>query len=286
MARRSAVATALAGWLVGVCAATSAAQALPDQQRLPAGAQADATAEKRLNGVAREAFESFRDVLTDGAVLRYRLLSPQNPQPGQRYPLVVVLHGSGAIGTDNRAQLGALALSWAEPGMRQRYPAYVLVPQFSERSANYAVAADGALASLPGPGVAHLQTLVDTLSTQRAVDPARRYVMGFSMGASTAWHVLLTRRGGYAAAAMFSGIAPDRSAAGALADVPLLVVHGDADTDNPIDADRAMRAALTARRAPALHWREYDGMGHQVPASMLLATDWRDWLWAQHLPGS
>ena len=60
---------------------------------------------------------------------------------GQRVPLIVVLHGSGAIGDDNRRQLGKLALSWAAPAIRAKFPAYILVPQFPERSANYAPSA-------------------------------------------------------------------------------------------------------------------------------------------------
>ena len=39
--------------------------------------------------------------------LPYRLLPPPEVHGGQRYPLVIVLHGSDAVGTDNRAQLGS-----------------------------------------------------------------------------------------------------------------------------------------------------------------------------------
>jgi len=285
MGRWGTVARCLAVLLACGCAAmATAADDLPAQQLVRSGAHVDAAAEAQVKALRREVFEASRYVMADGAVLPYRLLPPPTLVPGQRYPLVVVLHGSGAVGNDNRAQLGALALSWSAPSLRQRYPAFVLVPQFGERSANYVAASDGALASAPGPGVARLQALVDTLLTQKPIDPARVYVMGFSMGASTAWNALQSRRGRYAAAVMFSGIAPDRAGAAALADVPLLVVHGNADTNNPIDADRAMVAALKAQHAPALHWREYDGMDHQVPDTMLLATEWRDWLWAQQRP--
>ena len=51
----------------------------------------------------------------DGVTLPYRLLPPPSP-PGARrtrVPLVLLLHGSGEIGTDNRAQLTPFALAWA-----------------------------------------------------------------------------------------------------------------------------------------------------------------------------
>ena len=74
---------------------------------------------------------------SNGTRLVYRLLAPESPRAGRRYPLVLVLHGSGAIGTDNLAQLGPFARSWTSPETRRRFPAYVLVPQFPARSAVY-----------------------------------------------------------------------------------------------------------------------------------------------------
>ncbi len=48
------------------------------------------------------------------------MMSPAAPQAGKRYPLIIVLHGSGAIGNDNSSQLGALAMSWSAPAIRKR----------------------------------------------------------------------------------------------------------------------------------------------------------------------
>jgi predicted peptidase len=53
------------------------------------------------------------------------------------YPLIVIFHGFGAIGTDNVSQIGPVAKCSATPEMRERYPAFVLVPQFAARSAVY-----------------------------------------------------------------------------------------------------------------------------------------------------
>ncbi len=73
----------------------------------------------------------------DGTPLPYRLLTPATTAKGHRYPLVVLLHGSGAIGTDNTAQLGPFATGWDAQATRARYPAYVLVPQFPARTVEY-----------------------------------------------------------------------------------------------------------------------------------------------------
>jgi predicted peptidase len=45
----------------------------------------------------------------------YRILRPAELAGGRTHPLVVLFHGSGAIGTDNISQVGPLAKSWASP---------------------------------------------------------------------------------------------------------------------------------------------------------------------------
>src|SRR5690242_15718896 len=64
---------------------------------------------------AAEPFASHQFVAADGTTLPYRLLAPPVVRPGTRYPLVLQLHGSGAIGTDNHAQIGAFANGWLRP---------------------------------------------------------------------------------------------------------------------------------------------------------------------------
>jgi len=234
-----------------------------------------------LQGLDRAAWSAARFQSVSGA-LSYRLLPPATVEDGKRYPLVVVLHGSGAVGDDNLKQLGQLAMSWAAPSIRARFPAYVLAPQFPERSANYQPsAADGLLAAQPGPNIPTLTALVADLGKRYPIDARRIYVTGFSMGASASTQALLQQPGLFAAAVAFSGIPPERSTAARLAATPLLIVHGDADTENPIGPDRAMVAALQRQPGAKVRFLEYQGMDHRVPADMLLADAWRAWLFAQ-----
>ncbi|WP_374557601.1 prolyl oligopeptidase family serine peptidase [Thermomonas sp.] len=217
----------------------------------------------------------------DGTALRYRLLAPAAPVPGRRYPLVVQFHGSGGIGTDNIGQLENAARAWALPAIRSRYPAFVLVPQFPVRSALY----DDPKAprvSYAAPALDAALTLVDAIAMQYPVDRDRVYATGFSMGGSTTWLSLLARPGLFAAAMPISGIAPDRARAAELVDVPLLILHGQADDENPIEADRAMATAIRAAGGRRLRLREYAGLGHRPPAELVPGSWWRDWLFAQH----
>lgn len=228
------------------------------------------------------AFASGEFRAPSGIVLPYRLLAPAHVAPGARYPLVLVLHGSGGIGNDNRGQLGAFSLAWALPAMRARYPAYVLVPQFPARSAAYGPAAGGGQASRGTPALAAALALVDAIAARRPVDRTRIYATGFSMGGSAAWNAVLERPDLFAAAMPVAAVAPEPGLAPRLLGVPLYVLHGDADGENPIDADRTMVAAIGRLGGERVRLREYAGLGHRIPGDVFLGTWWRDWLFAQH----
>src|ERR1700749_4659573 len=47
-------------------------------------------------------FKTFEE---NGHVLPYRFYQPSNLEPGKSYPLVLLIHGLGERGTDNRHQL-------------------------------------------------------------------------------------------------------------------------------------------------------------------------------------
>ncbi|MBP7705518.1 MAG: alpha/beta fold hydrolase [Caulobacter sp.] len=216
----------------------------------------------------------------DGTALPYRLLRPATA-PRERLPLVIVLHGSGSIGTDNVSQMGGFAAGWAEPAVAAKRRAIVAVPQVPTRSADYEADTDGLPGSRPGLSQPALLALVAQLAKDPAVDPDRIYLVGFSMGGSAALNLLLADPERFAGAVAFAPVPPPRGRAGELADIPLMLVHGDADTENPFAADAAFAAALRkAGGRPA--FVVYRGMDHRVPADLLLATDdWRAWLFGQ-----
>jgi predicted peptidase len=135
-------------------------------------------------GEQTEPFAAATFAAHDGTQLPYRLLQPLAPVPGIRYPLVLQLHGSGAIGTDNRAQIGAFSNGWLLPEARRAFPAFVLVPQFPSRTVEYPAVADPSrLRSRSLPPLATVFALVEHVVQQFPVDRNRIYITGFSMGA-------------------------------------------------------------------------------------------------------
>jgi predicted peptidase len=234
----------------------------------------------------RSAFRPSEFASVTGVHLPYRLLSPVGTPPVAGYPLVLVLHGSDGIGTDNLAQLGVLILSWADDAVQSRFPAYVVAPQFPARSASYQISpADNLLASYAGAPLVAALELVDKLAGSLPVDRTRIYIVGFSMGASTGWHAMLLRPHLFAAAVLASGTPPERSNAANLRTMPLLITHGNVDPENPFEPDRVMYAAIRSQGNSVARFREYDNMAHAVPQDMLPSAPdtnwWREWLFSK-----
>jgi len=233
-----------------------------------------------FDAVDRAQFQRREFIARDGTRIGYRLLAPLSQEAGKRYPLVVQLHSSSGVGSDNEKQLERPALSWAMPAIRERYRAYVLVPQFEQRSANYDVP-DAPTYAVASPALPAMLELVEQVARQLAVDRHRIYAVGFSMGGSTAWLSAAARPDLFAAIVPIGAVAPADEAARLLTGVPAWAMHGDADTENPIAADRRLVASIRKAGGSQARLREYVGLDHQLPADFYPGQWWRDWLFAQ-----
>ncbi len=248
---------------------------------LPEVSAINAVNQAKLKDITPDAFSAGSFVASNAVPLVYNLLAPDTRRT-EKFPLVVIMHGSGAIGDDNKKQMNALVRSWAHPDLRTAFPAYVLAPQVPTRSANYFPSAlDAELMSIGSPALVAVLELIKQTIRQQAVDPERVYIVGFSMGASATWNALLMQPKLFAAAVPFSGIAPERYFARELSGTPILIVHGNADTENPIGADQKMYAALNAYPSASARFREMAGLNHSIAPEMFFAHDWRNWLFAQ-----
>lgn len=171
----------------------------------------------------------FKD---DNISVNYRFLKPQNVDSSKKYPLILVFHGSGAVGTNNSSQMGILSKMWLTPENREKYPTYVLSPQFPIRSSNYHL--DEIRNVKVSQSNEHLDLVLkslDSLILKENIDPNRIYVMGFSMGGATTSNAISKRPDLFAAAINVSGISQfDKISE--LQKIPIWIVHGSLDTDN------------------------------------------------------
>jgi predicted peptidase len=205
---------------------------------------ADSTVSKQavlqIRSLDNSIFDTGTFAGTEQIAIKYRLFTPTHEpvKSKQKYPLVIVYHGSGRpVGTDNVSQLGILQKLFASPGIQTQYPAYVLAPQFSTRSSDYVMdTVRNVLYSTPRPCLNTALQLIDSLKLALDIDTARIYVIGFSMGASTVINSLSARPHLFAAGISISGI-PQFDKIPALTTTPIWLIHGMDDTENTIDSD-------------------------------------------------
>jgi len=264
--------------IVASCIATSSCESITPKYNVI----------KNSPSIAKDAFSSIEPTkfdtadfqASDGTKLPYRFLTPSHGIQGQSYPLVLQLHGSGGVGTDNLTQLDRLAKTWAASDVRERYQAYVLIPQLPIRSANYGPPSSDQHAE-PTSALNAALELVEDFTAHHAVDKSRIYAVGFSMGGSAAWLSPALRPNLFAAVVPVSGIAPADSSAPTFKNLSILIIHGNSDTENPITADRRFFNELVRIGGKNIQFREYDGIDHQLPAEIYPGYWWRDWLFKQ-----
>ena len=212
-------------------------------------------------------FESRSTTYTGGEysyeVFRYRLLGPATINEGEKYPLVLFLHGAGERGDDNRLQIKHLPELLAQASNRARYPSFVIAPQC--RADRLWVETPrafdrSALRAAPGP---QMQVVINTLEEVLAdfpVDESRLYLTGLSMGGYGAWDLGTRLAERWAAVAPICG-GGDELYADRLVGVPVWAWHGEDDDVVPVSKTRRMIDAIRAAGGDP-QYTELKGVGH------------------------
>jgi predicted peptidase len=152
-----------------------------------------------------------------------RLYSPPAAASSLR-PLVVFLHGGGANGTDNLAQLTHLTDGMVNE-MESR-GAFLYAPQTSNGWGTTARSQQ-------------VMTMIDRAIANLNADANRIYIMGYSNGGGGTWNMLSRYDGRFAAALTLSGVAPGSDfVASRLADTPLFTLHARDDTTVAVTTSR------------------------------------------------
>lgn len=169
----------------------------------------------------------------DRNVLRYQLMSPpaeaQMPEDG--WPLVIYCPGVGAIGRMALSSSGRVSdeLVWASSYFRKHYPAYVLVMHPQARTTFYPDENE----SHPTEVLKAYLDLTEHVLWEYPVDARRVYPIGFSMGGSSVWQMLVSRPDLFAAAAPVAGrpfTVGDLDQAKTIAHIPIWMFIGNEDT--------------------------------------------------------
>ncbi|HMP56871.1 MAG TPA: dienelactone hydrolase family protein, partial [Novosphingobium sp.] len=219
----------------------------------------------------RAQFEAREFQSTSGMVVPYRIAAPPAGTPR---PLVLVLHGKGEMGSDNRRQLTPLAASWVRLHQYSDIAPIIVAPQVDVRSADYDMCGAIRCASRPGPSFeALLESLYDITSSE-AVDASQIHMVGFSMGGATAMLLALARPELAAGLTIFGAVPPHRDRAPELTGPKLHVVQGTRDWNHPLHVMQDWIDGLNAAGGNAV-LEIRDGMKHKVPGDMVVDKRWR-----------
>ena len=228
---------------------------------------------------AKRSFEN------NGFTLPYRIYVPKNYDCGERYPLLVFLHGAGERGTENERQLIHAQYLFNDPSSPV-YDSIVLAPQCPEDSqwvlwpwekGNYSIEE-----TPESPGLETLCMLIDEVRDFYNVDDDRIYVTGLSMGGFGTWD-LLSRHGARFAAGIPVCGGGDPSYAELLKRIPIRVFHGSEDGAVPVSGSRQMFEAIKKAGGELIDYTEFDGEGHGIWDRVYEDRDNMDWLYSQSL---
>lgn len=219
-----------------------------------------------------------------GTELPYRMLRPEVINEGEKYPLVIFLHGSGERGNDNEAQLVHGGSLFSNPVNMEKFPAFVIFPQCPEgdRWVTYDKQAsfnDDAPAPEESANEKALLSLISKLSEENPIDADRIYLIGLSMGGIGTFDLACRHPELFAAAIPICG-AVNPTRLHAAKDVKFRIFHGG--NDETVNTMWSRKAYKALRKAGAdVEYIEFPGTTHNSWTPAFCREDFLPWLFAQ-----
>jgi predicted peptidase len=216
----------------------------------------------------------------------YRILFPDNFDPEKKYPLIVMLHGSGEKGNDNDAQLKNASWPFIKNSFREKYPAIVVFPQCPANSSwTDVVASHDSTGNKfnfptdapPTKAMHALMGLIKQLLDKPFINLHQVYIGGLSMGGMGTFEIIGREPRIFAAAFPMCGGDNTLNAGKYAKKVPVWIFHGEKDNVVSPDHSIAMYEAIKAAGGdPKL--TIIPDVGHQCWDAALSTPDFMDWL--------
>ncbi|WP_293312550.1 phospholipase [Pedobacter sp. UBA5917] len=236
---------------------------------------------KQLNDLSADQY--LKQTFVKGSSsINYRLLLPEGYSSSVKYPLVITFHNSTRIGTDNEKQLEPLARIWLRPVIRKQYPAFVIAPQFQTRSSNYCPDSSlHCLISKPSEDVYLLLELIREVKNKYPeIDTNRIYLVGYSMGASTAQNLMNIAPKTFAAMVSIAAV-PDFLNLNSVKRKSVWLIHGLHDDENPYKGSELLYRAMKGN--PNLLFTTYNKLDHNlITIPLLLHSQIPAWLFDKY----
>lgn len=237
-------------------------------------------------GYGQEAFLKKEFKHKDGHVLPYRMLAPENAKAKKKYPLILFLHGAGERGNDNEKQLTHGSSLFLDSVNREKYPAYVVMPQCPEDSywANLDVDTTTSPRTLRfdysknalWPLQAALELTAELIEKEN-VDPERVYVMGLSMGGMGTFEAVYRKPQMFAAALPICGGGDTKMYDQRVRPVRFWVFHGAVDEVVDVKLSRDMVKRLKDLDVD-VQYTEYPNVNHNSWDNVFAEPDLLPWI--------
>ena len=231
----------------------------------------------------------YEKVYTDTSIqetgLNYRIYVPADyDAAADKLPLMIYLNGAGSRGTDNVTQLKNLAPLLTPLIDNAQYRSIIIVPQLptSDKWVNVDWSKGCYAESVEESNSAKLlMGLIAELKQAYSIDANRVYLMGQSFGGYGTWDLITRHPETFAAAVPMCGAGCTARAA-AIKDMPLLVLHGNADLSVPVAGSRDMVAAVKAAGNSTVTYLEYEGDDHYIQRRIFEQPElYLDWMFSQ-----
>ena len=220
----------------------------------------------------------------DGETMPYRLFTPNHIDLKETYPLLLILHGAGARGLDNKRQLTVWNSGWVDDDLQKKHPCFIVMPQCPRdkrwveidwRKGSYA------LADVPmSPQLKLAHEIFSTTIKDHAIDTNRLYIMGASMGGCGTWHMIMRYPKTFAAAVPICGVG-DPTTGSVLTDLPIWAFHGESDRTIPVLGTCDMLAAIKAAGGTKAKATIYPEVGHGSYHLAWKEEPLSEWVFAQ-----
>lgn len=248
------------------------------------GLLAKSTYDPALNAYQKKEF-----VLSEGKVLPYRILYPENYDRTKKYPVILFLHGAGERGKDNEKQLTHGAKLFLKEENRKNFPAIVIVPQCPEESFWAAMKADRskqpvkfefAYDSAANWPLIAANELVKKIVREESGDKSRIYITGLSMGGMGTFESVFRYPGMYAAALPICGGGNTDLYDQRVKNTSFWVFHGAADAVVDVNLSRAMVEKLKSLKVKT-EYSEYPGVNHNSWDNAFAEPTYISWMFSQ-----
>lgn len=205
----------------------------------------------------------------------YEIRYPENIDPHKNYPVIFAMHGIGSHEKNILGMLDGVKDDFILIGMRGEYPFSKGYTFFNIIKIGFPVREEF------DKCVQDLRDFIAYATEKYPIDPERRYLFGFSMGAILAMTLPVVMGNGLKGAVACTGYIPhfvkEEYAIQPMNEVAMYISHGSFDEKFPLEIGNS-NAAFFENRAGSVHYKVF-ATGHQIIPEN--EQDYVSWLFAQ-----